>query len=35
MSFKVGVSPSFQKTKRLVKKYASLKEELLALIEQL
>jgi len=36
MSFKVGVSPSFQKkAKRLVKKYASLKEELLALIEQL
>lgn len=38
MSYSVGVSPTFQKkAKRLVKKYASLKEELLdlvALLEQ-
>jgi len=33
MSYKVGVSPTFKKkAKRLVKKYASLKEELSALV---
>lgn len=36
MSYRVGVSPTFEKkAKRLVKKYDSLKEELLELIELL
>ncbi|WKZ65939.1 MAG: hypothetical protein QY325_14360 [Flavobacteriales bacterium] len=36
MSYKVGVSPTFQKkAKRLVKKYASLKAELLQLVSLL
>ncbi len=36
MGYKVGVSPTFQKkAKRLVKKYASLKAELLDLIDLL
>jgi mRNA-degrading endonuclease RelE of RelBE toxin-antitoxin system len=36
MSYKVGVSPTFKKkAKRLVKKYASLKEELVDLVSLL
>jgi mRNA-degrading endonuclease RelE of RelBE toxin-antitoxin system len=36
MSFRVGVSPTFKrKAKRLVKKYASLREELLELVARL